>query len=200
MADTEPGDPSPPDEASVEHVLVLAGSDDPEAAAYCRERTTSGSGKEFARLRVLAGHAAAAMGHEPLQREESGVVIAVGGRTRSRAGLATGVAADWTPATTIPARGSLREVGTTVDDYLVGWANAGYRPVACVDSLTGLLEHTSVRGVFRFLFVLLRRADAVGADVHVHANPEAYDEEIVRTFYPLFDRVEADVGRGPAAD
>lgn len=195
MADTDRAGGAAPGEERVERVLVLAGSDDPGAAAYCRERTASGAEREPARLRVLAGRAAAALGADTLQREESSVVVAVGGRTRSRASPANGVAPAWAPTKTLPARGSLREVGTTVDGYLVGWGESGYRPVACIDSLTGLLEHTSVRGAYRFLYVLLHRAESVGADVHVHADPDAYDEEIVRTFYPLFDRVESPDGR-----
>lgn len=191
MSDTEGREPRRPRGADPEHVLLLAGQHQQQAAVYCREHPPPTPGVERAQLRVLAGHAASAHGADPIQREESGVVVAVGGRTRSNAGLATGVAADWTPATTLPARGTLHEVGETVDRYVVGWAEAGYRPAACVDSLTGLLEHTTVRGVFRFLYVLLHRARSVGADVHVHADPDAYDEEIVRTFYPLFDRVES---------
>ena len=200
MADTDRSGARVQEGVGVEHVLVLAGSDDPGAAAYCRERTAVESDREPARLRVLAGRAAAALGQDPVQREEPGVVVAVGGRTRSRAGLASGVAAEWTPATTIPARGNLREVGTTVDGYLVGWAESGYLPMACIDSLTGLLEHTSVRGVYRFLYVLLHRAESVDADVHVHADPDAYDEEILRTFYPLFDRIVERDGSGSGAD
>jgi hypothetical protein len=80
-------------------------------------------------------------------------------------------------------------VGATVDDYLASWTAAGHRPAVCVDSVSGLLEEASIPATYRFLYVLLRRVDALGASVHAHADPREHEEEILRTFFSLFDRI-----------
>ena len=118
-----------------------------------------------------------------------GVVVAIGEGTRSSADEPPEPAGPASSPELALATGDLGNVGRTVDDYLMAWTAAGHRPVVCVDSLTGLVEHASVAASYRFLYVLLRRVERAGGAVHTHADSRDHEEEILRTFHGLFDRV-----------
>lgn len=178
--------------------LVLAKSSDAGADAYCRNRLASGDGTAAAPLTVLTSCEVGGSGYASGDRRPPGVVVAVGDEIRgscdgahdARDDVHDATAPDL-PGRAVPAPDDLESLGRTVDDYLTAWADSGYRPVVCVDSLTGLLWEATVRETYRFLYVLRRRIEEVDGELHVHVNPVVHEEEIVRTFFAVVDRVVA---------
>jgi len=169
--------------------LVLARPSVDGADAYCRDQLAPAGHPESAPIVVLTEGDPG----DPLLgsdvRGRRGVVVAVGDELRSGAVGAedSGGTEAW-PATVFVSD-DLGEVGRTVDGYLTAWASSGYRPTVCVDSLSGLVGRSSIHGAYRFLYVLRRRIDDVGGDLHVHGDPSDHEEEILRTFFSVFDRV-----------
>lgn len=168
-----------------ESLLVLARPSDEGAAAYYRDQVAPIEEPDAAWIAVLS---------DPVRVRRPdvfaggpGAVVSVGDSTRS---AAESVGPDAAGTTEVDvAAGDLVTAGRTVDDYLEAWAAEGRRPVVCVDSLVGVLTRGSIKGAYRFLFVLHRRVEACGGTLHVHADPGAHEEEILRTFFSLFDRV-----------
>lgn len=178
--------------------LVISRPSDGGADAYCRDHLSAEGQAEPAPIIVLSegdvGDRLSGSG----PRRKRGVVVAVDDELRggASAGVAVGDDEGW-PATVFTS-GDLGEVGGAVDGYLTAWSDSGYRPTVCVDSLTGLVERASIHGAYRFLYVLRYRIDEVGGDLHVHVDPSEHEEEILRTFFSVFDRVVAfDDGGSP---
>lgn len=171
--------------------LVLAKSADAGADAYCRNRLESGDGTAAAPLTVLTSCEVGGSGYASCDRRPPGVVVAVGDEIRGSCDGAHGATAPDLPDRAVSPPDDLESLGRTVDDYLTAWADSGYRPVVCVDSLTGLLWEATVREAYRFLYVLRRRIEEVDGELHVHVNPVVHEEEIVRTFFAVVDRVVA---------
>lgn len=189
MADSEGGtgfDASSGDRASV---LLLAPPADDGVAAYCRDHLAPGPGHEATPIIVLTDNPPAERSSGWNDGWGPGVVVAIGDSTRSTVVEAPAPVAPTSPPETVPATGDFGSVGRTVDDHVTAWSASGRRPVVCVDSLEGLIEHGPIGDVYRFLYVLLHRVEETGGVVHVHADPRRYEEEILRTFYSLFDRV-----------
>lgn len=169
--------------------LVLARSADAGADAYCRNRLEAGGEPEVAPLTVLTdsevgGSGCVASGCRPM-----GVVVALDGDGTGR--RCPDEEGEDPVSPVVAAPDDLGSLGRTVDGYLTTWADSGYRPVVCVDSLTGLLWEATIVEAYRFLYVLRRRIEAVDGEIHVHVNPAVHEEEIVRTFFAVFDRVVA---------
>lgn len=174
---------------------VLARPADPSASSYCRDRLAAGPAA--APIVVLVNGASERGAPAADRRGRHGVVVAVGEDLRSTADVdSTGDAPPDAPAT-VSTPADLPVVGRTVDDYLTTWSAAGYRPVVCVDSLSGLLEHGSFPAAYRFLFVLRRRLETLEGDLHVHVDPRAHEEEIIRTFLAVADRTVSFGDGGP---
>lgn len=173
---------------------VLARPADAGASSYCRDRLAAGPAT--APVVVLADEVSD-RGAATARRGRQGVVIAVGETLRSAADTDPNGAEPPTPPATVSTPGDLAAVGRTVDEYLTAWSASGYRPVVCVDSLSGLLEYGSVQGAYRFLFVLRRQLETVDGDLHVHVNPRAHEEEIIRTFLAVADRTVSFGDGGP---
>lgn len=186
MADSEPrtGIEAHPHEQ--DSLLLLARRSDDGAAAYCRDHADPTPDADSAWLAVRTDRAT--VGQRPTAGGPGrpGKLVVVGEESRSGARRP---AADMSPTEVEVVTGDLGAVGRTVDQYLRSWSSAGHRPVVCVDSLSGLLDFSSIRGTYRFLFVLLRRTATSGGAVHVHADPGVHEEEILRTFFAMFDRV-----------
>lgn len=187
MADSEPRVGDAGHVHDREALLLVAQPSDAGATAYCRDHLSSGPATDSAPLVVLTDRAGA--GERWDFDGRPGVVVAVGERTRSSGAARPEPAPPASSPELVLATGDLGDVGRTVDDYLTTWTAAGHRPVVCVDSLTGLLEHDSVEAGYRFLYVLLHRVEGAGGAVHAHADSRDYEEEILRTFHGLFDRV-----------
>lgn len=184
-----------PHEGSDAH-LVLARPSDAGAHAYCRARL-EGDRPEARPITVLADPGTTDRRPEPDADEPRGVIVAVGDEVRGSAAATPEVASEETHHGTVSAPGDLGAVGRTIERYLQTWAAQGHRPVVCVDSLDGLLEHASIQGSYRFLYVLRRRIEDVDGEVHVHVDPSVHEEEILRTFFSVFDRVVAFEDGGP---
>lgn len=111
-------------------------------------------------------------------------------------GARPAAAADWELATvTDPA--DLTGIGMRVSDVLSDWRDLEAQLVACVHSLTTLLQYTTTARVFRFLHVLTARLAAVDAVSHFHLDPDAHERRTVSRLEQLFDAVaEADETAG----
>lgn len=186
-----------PVRASEAH-LVISRPSDGGADAYCRDHLSPDGLAEPAPIIVLTDGDVADRLSGSGARGKRGVVVAMDDDLRgtASAGAAAGDG-EGRPATVLTSD-DLGEVGGTVDGYLTAWSDSGYRPTVCVDSLTGLVERASIQGAYRFLYVLRHRIEDTGGDLHVHADPSEHDEEILRTFFSVFDRVVAfDDGGSP---
>lgn len=170
-----------------ESLLLLARPSDEGAAAYCWDHVGPADDPESAWLAVLTEHATVGRPGDFAREGRPGAIVVLGDSLRGPSDASPSVGIE--SAELELATGDLGSVGRTVDDYVTSWSAADRRPVVCVDSLSGLLEHASIRAAYRFLFVLLCRIERTDGAVHVHADPGAHEEEILRTFFSLFDRV-----------
>lgn len=194
MSDSDRRVETPP-EGSDAH-LVIARPSDAGARAYCRARL-EGDRPDAMPITVLADPRTTDRRPESDPDGPRGVIVAVGDEVRGSATATPEMAPAETHHGTVSAPGDLGAVGRTIDRYMQTWATQGRRPVVCVDSLNGLLEHASIQGSYRFLYVLRRRIGDVGGEIHVHVDPSAHEEEILRTFFSVFDRVVAFEDGGP---
>lgn len=190
MAESGPGAAASATGTAGAH-LLLASQGAGEAAAYCEDHRSAGEGTPAASISVRTTGTGPAIGGD------SGVVVVVGDPGSAAGADVPPDRGDRPPSPPeiVEARGDLADLGVTVDGYVTAWSAAGYRPVVCVDSLAGLLRRSSMPTTFRWLFVLRRRVDTLEAAAHVHADPRNHEREILRTFYPLFDRVVTFQGR-----
>lgn len=87
----------------------------------------------------------------------------------------------------IPNAGNLTDLGITLSGYL---GDAGRdRTRLCFDSLTVLLQYTTLDGAFRFLHAITGRVRSTDAVGHYHLDPAAHDEQTLATIKELFDAV-----------
>lgn len=170
-------------------LLLLARPADAGAAAYCRHHLSPGDGTDPAPVLLLTDRPEADRFPRRDRDDRRGLVVALGPFGGSGAVGPTEPSPPASPMATVSAAGDLGSVGRTVDDHLTAWAASGHRPVVCVETLTGLLTGASMRAVYRFLYVLVRRTGGIGGTIHVHATPRDHEEEIITTFHALFDRV-----------
>lgn len=177
--------------------LVLARPSDPGADAYCRNRLAADAHPGSVPITVLTDPESRGPSPGSGADDAPEVVVVVGDGVRGSATVSPEATDAGSSSTTVSAPGDLGAVGRTVDDFLITWYERGRRPVVCVDSLNGLLEHASIHGTYRFLYVLRRRIDDVDGEIHVHVDPSAHEEEILRTFFAVFDRVVAFEDDGP---
>lgn len=162
-------------------LLLLARPGDGVAETVCADHLAPDEGREVATLHVRTDRPDAALPAAP--------VVVVGDGTRSAAAAPATVPDGGEDEPTVVVAGDLGDAGVSVDGYLERWSAGGRCPAVCIDSVTDLIEAASVPATYRFLHVLLYRLDAVGGLAHAHADPRGHEEEIVRTFFPLFDRV-----------
>lgn len=97
--------------------------------------------------------------------------------------------------TTVSSPGDLTGLGMAVEKCLAAWNGDENHTVACIDSLTALLQYADTKRVFRFLHTLLARFEFVDLTVHAHMDPDAHDTQTLATIKSLFDAV---VERDPA--
>lgn len=83
----------------------------------------------------------------------------------------------------------LTGVGIEFGQFLSEWSGDGNRIVACIHSITALLQYADLKRVFRFLHVLTERLRTVDAVAHYHLDPNAHDAQTVATLTSLFDAV-----------
>jgi len=87
---------------------------------------------------------------------------------------------------TVPSAGDVGAVGAAVHDYLEAWGE--HAPTVYVDTLADVVDATDAELAFRFLHVLVSRAEDADARV-VASVGEGLPAHVVETFAPLFDRV-----------
>jgi hypothetical protein len=85
--------------------------------------------------------------------------------------------------------GNLADLGVTLLDALETHDAAGSRTTLCLQSLTVLLQYSTVAEVVQFLDALEGHLDRFGATGQFHLHERAHDAETVATLRPLFDRV-----------
>lgn len=172
-----------------EAILLLAPLADDAATAYCLDHLVPGSPPEDTPVVVVTAGGTTGRLPDRAADGRSGVVVAMGDSPRSTSAENDVGSAPPSPPETVATTDDLGSVGRTIDDYVTAWSASGRRPMVCVDSLSGLLGRGSIGSGYRFLYVLLHRVEGAGGSVHVHADPRRYEEEILRTFVTLFDRV-----------
>lgn len=92
-----------------------------------------------------------------------------------------------TSSTVNPA--DLTGIGMEVSDYLSSQAKTDTETVVCFDSITGLLQYTNQKSLFRFLRVITRRIEHVDGIAHFHLNPDAHDRKSISTIKTPFDAI-----------
>lgn len=90
---------------------------------------------------------------------------------------------------TISEPGDLTGIGIKVNQCLSAWEDDDVRTDLCFDSVTTLLQYVDTRRAFRFLHVLSRRVQSVGALAHYHVDPGAHDEQTLATIEGVFSDV-----------
>lgn len=91
---------------------------------------------------------------------------------------------------TVSEPGDLTGIGIKVNQCLSAWEDDDdVRTHVCFDSVTTLLQYVDTRRAFRFLHVLSRRVQSVGALAHYHVDPGAHDEQTLATIEGVFSDV-----------
>lgn len=90
---------------------------------------------------------------------------------------------------TVSEPGDLTGIGIKINQCLSAWEDDDVRTDVCFDSVTTLLQYVDTRRAFRFLHVLSRRIQSVGALAHYHVDPGAHDEQTLATVEGLFSDV-----------
>jgi len=90
--------------------------------------------------------------------------------------------------------GNLTALGVTLLDALESHAGRDPPTALCVQSLTVLLQYSTVDEVSKFLQTLVGHLDRFGATGHFYLHEYAHDEATVDGLRPLFDRVRRDDG------
>ena len=83
----------------------------------------------------------------------------------------------------------LTHIGIGVVGFLDEWDGSPERVVACVHSLTTLLQYAELKKAYRFLHVLTGRMNEAGALAHFHMDPTAHDDRTLAIVKSLFDAV-----------
>ncbi|GAA0661215.1 hypothetical protein GCM10009020_01700 [Natronoarchaeum mannanilyticum] len=81
------------------------------------------------------------------------------------------------------------ELALTIGQYLGEWAEDSERTLACIHSLSELLDSFARGEVVQLINALDARLEATDAVAHYHLDPEAHDEQTVADVRPLFDAV-----------
>lgn len=82
----------------------------------------------------------------------------------------------------------LTTLGVTVSDILDEWRETNAEIVVVLDSLTTLVQLTSVDQAFKFAHALNARVKDVGGDVYYQFTPTAHDQQAVATLQSLMDQ------------
>lgn len=90
---------------------------------------------------------------------------------------------------TVSDPGDLTGIGIKVNQCLSAWEDDDVGTDVCFDSVTTLLQYVDTRRAFRFLHVLTRRVQSVGALAHYHVDPGAHDEQTLATIEGVFSDV-----------
>lgn len=101
----------------------------------------------------------------------------------------------------VPTPTDMTKIGTRLTEHLTTWAEESpdRQSVVCLDSMTVLLQYTSVEQTYRFLDAVTDKVAATDAIGHYHMDPSAADRETVRTLLGAFDEcLEYDDGEWEA--
>ncbi|QLD91099.1 hypothetical protein HWV07_19435 [Natronomonas salina] len=120
-----------------------------------------------------------------LSVEQSRGAAAAGGST----GVTRGPGGSTISTATVSEPGDLTGIGIKVNQCLSAWEDDDVGTDVCFDSVTTLLQYVDTRRVFRFLHVLTRRVQSVGALAHYHVDPGAHDEQTLATIEGVFSDV-----------
>ncbi|MDS0476771.1 hypothetical protein [Natrinema sp. 1APR25-10V2] len=83
----------------------------------------------------------------------------------------------------------LTGIGMKLSDYLSSQVETGTETAICFDSVTGLLQYTNQKSVFRFLRVITRRIEQIDGIAHFHLDPGAHDRKTINTLKSPFDAI-----------
>lgn len=83
----------------------------------------------------------------------------------------------------------LTRLGISLTEQLEALPDGGAGSALCVHSLTSLLQYVDARRLFRFVLILQKKVDSVGAVAHYHMDPDSHDPQTVSVFESLFDTV-----------
>lgn len=92
------------------------------------------------------------------------------------------------PVATVSSPSDLTGLGIRVSSFVSRCPDPGAAAL-CFDSLTVLLQYADQQTAYRFLNTVVGRLGDSGVAVTVHLAPEAVGEQVVSTFWPLFDDV-----------
>jgi hypothetical protein len=177
------------------NVLVLGSHE--EADSHCAPLLHAAGGEEPATVLVGFGRTPTeridAWRSHPEARAHSLSVLTVGGPSGGRETVSDteGVAG----TTTVKRVGDptdLTRLGITISRMLTEAESGGgddSRPVACIHSLTEMLQYVERDRLFRFLHLLQNRISSSDGAAHYHMDPAAHEPEVRRVFESLFDVV-----------
>ena len=85
----------------------------------------------------------------------------------------------------------LTDLGVTLTNQLDEWhaETPARQTVACVHSVTSLLQYVDLEQTFKFLDVVTGKFTEVDAIAHFHMDPTAHDDQTIHQLLPLFDVV-----------
>ncbi len=83
----------------------------------------------------------------------------------------------------------LTGIGMKLSDYLSSQKRTDTETRLCFDSITGLLQYTNQKSLFRFLRVVTRRVEHVEGVGHFHMDPDAHDRQTISTIKSPFDAI-----------
>jgi len=81
------------------------------------------------------------------------------------------------------------ELALIVGQYLGEWDDTSERTLACIHSLSELLDAFARGEVVQLINALDVRLEAADAVAHYHLDPDAHDEQTVADIRPLFDAI-----------
>lgn len=88
--------------------------------------------------------------------------------------------------------GNLTDLGVTLTERLMAADEHDSRTVLCCQSVTVLLQYSTLAETYQFLHTLLGHVEQFDAVGHFHLHEDAHDDETVATLRSLFDRVRRD--------
>ncbi len=89
--------------------------------------------------------------------------------------------------TTVP-NSDLTAIASSIHEYLTEWDDSAV-PLLWFDSITALIESTSLETSFRFLSHLTKQVQSTGSIAYYRLDPTAHDRKAVSSLTPLFDFV-----------
>lgn len=179
--------------------VLRVGSETQDGTAVCTEFGQRGHGESSADIVVTVERSAddwlADHQRHGLVTEDT-VVLSVGEEVRSSVATNGLTASPPQPIggpviDGVPNTSDLAALGVKLSEYLQTIDADASGPQQdcqlCVDSLSGLLDANDTEPVFRFLHLLTRQVDSVGATAHYHLDPAKHDQQTIDTLDPLFD-------------